>query len=173
MNDPIVNAGYKHPVRNINPEILDRLTLEDAKIYPLPGATGRRPTGAPDPRLSQLQGSQPDEVCFYEHVATIRYHDPNSPNKDTFFVAFRQTMDALLLEQQDPEKYPEWLMKDPVKRTELAVFIYMVTKHPKQVPVLRSHEDWLAHVADPMMFDTLAHFLLKQKVITQEMYGKI
>jgi hypothetical protein len=48
---------YKHPVRNINPEILSRLTLEDSKIYPLPApAVGRRPNGSPDPRLYSTSG---------------------------------------------------------------------------------------------------------------------
>lgn len=164
----------KPPIRNINREILSRLTLEDNKVYPLQGAVGVR-TGEIDARLSQLKPMTgvtiDDKIVYYEHVATIRYNEGG--NKDRFFVAFRQTMDALLLEQSDPEKYPEWMMKHPVKKTELSIYIYMVTRHPKQVPVLRSHEDWLAHIADPVLFDTLAHFLLSKNVITEEMYGRI
>lgn len=164
----------KPPIRNINREILSRLTLEDNKVRPLQGAVGHR-TGEIDARLSQLKPmtgiDQSDVVCFYEHVATIRYHDDSG--QDKFFVAFRQTMDALLLEQSDPEKYPEWMMKHPVKKTELSIYIYAVVRHWKQVPVLRTHEDWLAHIADPMMFDTVAHFLLSQNVISQEMYGRL
>jgi hypothetical protein len=175
MNDQPAKIGdFRHPVRNVNPEILSRLTIEDTQVRPLAGATGRRPSGAPDPRLTQLRpivgGASSDEVTFYEHVATVRYKDASG---DRFFVAFRQTMDALFLEQQDPEKYPEWLMKHPVKKTELSVYIYAVTRHWKEVPVLRSHEDWLAHIADPVIFDTLAYFLLSRGVISEDMYGRI
>jgi hypothetical protein len=161
-------------MRNVSQELLAHLHLEDNKIRPLPGGTGRRSGSEPDPRLSHLQGTSGDEVTFYEHLATIRYKgDGPSRSKDLFFVAFRQTMDALMLEQSDPGKYPEWLMKDPVKKTELKTYIYQVAKHPKQVQVMRSFEDWLEHIADPMVFDTLAYFLLHNKIISQEMYGSL
>jgi hypothetical protein len=168
--------GWKHPVKGVNQDILEKLELVDNKVRPLPGATGRRPGGI-DARLSNLKPMtgvvHSDEVTFYDHLATIRYRSPAGKDGDQFFVAFRQTMDALLLEQQDPEKYPEWLMKDPVKKTELKVYIYLATRLPKQVPVLRSHEDWLTHISDPTMFDTLAYFLLRNGIISEEMYGRI
>lgn len=161
-------------MRNVSQEILAHLHLEDNKVRPLPGGSGRRVTSTPDSRLGHLQGNIGDEVTFYEHVATVRFKDPGgNTRKDIFFVAFRQTMDALLLEQSDPEKYPEWLMKDPVKKTELRTYIYRMARHPKQVAVMHSFEDWLDHVADPMTFDTVAYFLLHNKIISEEMYGRI
>jgi hypothetical protein len=172
--------GFRHPVRPVNHEVLSRLTLEDATIRPLPGASGRRPQGEPDSRLSHLVQPQvglgealPDEVTFYEHLATVRYKNPLSSSDDQFFVAFRQTMDALLLEQSDKALYPEHVMKSDVKKTELKIYIYAVKCAPRQVPILRSHEDWLVHIADPVLFDTIAHFLLKNQIISEEMYGKL
>jgi hypothetical protein len=161
--------------RNVNQELLSRLTLEDNKTRPLPGGTGRRQSNQVDARLSKIAGTTPvsDSITFYEHLATIRYRDPGDSKKDKFFVAFRQTMDALLLEQQDPSLYPEYLMKDPVKKTELKTYIYQVTKHWKEVPILRSHEDWLSHIADVPTFDTIAYFLLKYGIISEEMFGSM
>jgi hypothetical protein len=160
-------------MRNVSQEILAHLHLEDNKVRPLPGGSGPRST-EPDPRLSHLQGILGDVVTFYEHLATIRYRDPSgNSRKDMFFVAFRQTMDALMLEQSDPEKYPEWLMKDAVKKTELRTYIYRVARHPKEVPAMNSFEDWLEHIENHMVFDTVAYFLLHNKVISEEMYGTI
>jgi hypothetical protein len=118
-------------------------------------------------------GPASEMVTFYEHIATIRWNSPAGRQHDKFFVAFRQTKDALMAEQQDPEKYPKWLMDDPVKNTELKIFIYLVTKHPKQVPNMSSFEDWLSHIGDPIMQDTLAYFLLRKGVISEQMYGRL
>lgn len=153
----------RDPVRPLNLEFLMGLELVTTKIYPLPGATGRRQDSTQaDPRLSGLQGQTlpGDEVTYYEHIATVR-HTPTN----TFFVAFRETMDAFLARQQDPAKYPEWLMKSPEKQAERTIHIYMATRHPKSVAILRSHEDWLSHVADVAVFDALSHFLHRHHVI--------
>lgn len=170
--------NYKHPVRNINNEILSRLSLEDNRIRPLPGGTGRRLSSQLDSRLPYLQpnvgltSSPGEEVCFYEHVATIRYRDPRGPMHDKFFVAFRQTMDALLAEQQNTNLYPEHVMKSDVKKTELKTYIYSVHTLPRKVKIMHNFEDWLVHVVDVPTFDTLAYFLLKSGIFTVEMYGR-
>jgi hypothetical protein len=167
----------KDPVRSVNEEMLFDLELLSDKIFPLPGATFDR-RGESDPRLSKLTPmsgvSSEGKVTFYEHVATIRHKATNR-----YFVAFRQTMDALFLEQNDSQLYPEWLMKSDVKKTELKVYVYTVREHngqpllPSKMPIIRTHEDWLAHIGVPWVFDTLVFFLLKNHIITEEMYGKM
>lgn len=159
----------RDPVRNINPEFLAGLTLESNKVYPLPGGFGPRMNNEIDPRLTHLQGTpKGDVVPYYEHIATVRHGNTNK-----FFIAFRETMDAFLARQQDPQKFPEWLMKDPRKQAERQIFIYMVYKHPKSVPVMNSFEDWLSHLADESIFDSIAYFLTKQGVFTEEMLKSI
>ena len=160
--------------RPVNEAILNQLTLVDDRIYPLPGATYPR-QGPRDPRLKQLASNDPhlsikdsDKICFYEHIATIR-----DESNRRMFVAFRETMDALLAQQQDPELFPEWLMKHPAKKTELSIYIYLVKKHPRDVPNMKSHEDWLEYIPDELLQDTLAFFLLQNDVISEAMYGKM
>jgi hypothetical protein len=160
--------------RPVNEEFLQGLMLIDQRIYPLQGAVYPR-QGLRDPRLKTIISNDPslnvkdsDTVCFYEHIATIKH----APTK-TYFVAFRETMDALLAQQSDPDLFPEWLMKHPAKKTELSVFIYRVKCHPTSIPNLKSHEDWLDYVSDPLIQDTLAFFLLNNEVINQEMYGAL
>lgn len=151
--------------QSVNNELLAQLELTSTKVYPLPGATLRRVTNDADPRLTHLQGTpQGDKVTFYEHVATIR-----DKKTGTFFVAFRETMDALLARQSDTQKFPEWLMKHPAKKTELRVFIHQVTKHPSD-PTVETHQDWLAEIGDESAFSTLAYFLLKAEIISEQMY---
>jgi hypothetical protein len=166
----------KDPVRNINNEFLAGLVLESNKIFPLPGAVFPR-VGDTDPRLPNLVAMSglhpPSEVAFYEHLATVR-HQPTG----RFFVAFRQTMDALFREQKDTAAYPEWLMKSGVKNTELKTYIYAVRELygkpliPSRMN-LKSHEDWLVHVTVEWVFDTLAYFMLKNNVISEEMFRTI
>jgi hypothetical protein len=155
---------YRDPVRNLNPEILASLEMVDTRVYPLPGGTGRRWTNEIDPRLSNLlkAGGTPrgDDVTFYEHIAAVR-----DKRTKTFYVAFRETVDAQLARERDPLKFPEWLMKSPEKQRERPIFIYVVMKHPKDLPILRSHEDWLAPIADVATFDAVWHFLAKNNVV--------
>lgn len=162
-------ASLKDPVRNVNQEFLAGLTLESNKVYPLPGGSGPRVNNVVDPRLTHLQGTpKGDTVCYYEHVATVRHVPTNK-----FFIAFRETGDALLARQQDPTKYPEWLMKDTRKQAERQIHIYMVYKHPAHVKVMNSLEDWLAHLADDSIFDSISYFLGKNGVYTGEMLKSI
>lgn len=149
----------------VDMEWMSGLELLDTKVYPLPGAVHRRVAG-PDPRLSHLSARNDDVVCFYEHIASLR-HKPSGE----VFVVFRQTMDALLLEQQDPVLYPEWLMKSRAKKAELSIYIYRMKHKPNHR--VRTHNDWLEHIPDSVRQNTLAYFLLGQKVISVEAYGSM
>jgi hypothetical protein len=157
---------FKDPVRALNAMLLHDLEMVSKKIYPLPGGTGRRWANEADPRLGNLQGLQGDQVCYYEHIASLR-----APKARMYFVAFRETMDALLVRSKDLEKFPEWLMKTPTKQKERMVYIYMVTKHPNEVAVMRSHEDWLTEIGKPDLFDALAYFLYKNQVFSWDEYS--
>lgn len=171
----MVNQAEKQPQRQINIEFLQGLELVSNKVYPLPGATFERPSDV-DPRLHLQVTLAPTKLTMLEHIATVRHIKTGK-----FFVSFRQTKDAQLMEQSDPIKYPEWLMKDPVKNTELKIYIYAVKELngkpivPSKLKHINSHEDWLHHIGEgpAWLFDTLAYFLLTRKVISQEMYGKI
>lgn len=164
-----MSTPLRDPVRTINAEFLAGLEMVSTKVFPLAGATGRRQDSTvTDSRLSGLAGQTPvgDTVTYYEHIASVRHQPTN-----TFFVAFRETMDAFLARQADPAKYPEWLIKSPEKQAERRVHIYMVKCHPDSVSILRSHEDWLSHVADPSIFDSLAFFLNRHQVIDDKVYA--
>jgi hypothetical protein len=163
--------------RKVNQEWLAGLEIVSNKVHPLPGAVGPR-AAALDTRLPGLgktlftpgqasvgpKGS--DLVCYYEHVATVRHKAT-----DQFFVAFRETMDALLARQKNPDKFPEWLMKNQVKKTELSIHIYRVKCKPYDT--MTSHEDWLEHVEDPWVFDTLAFYLLQSGMISEQMFRSL
>lgn len=169
---------YKDPVRQVNQEFLHGLEVLSNKEFPLPGA--RCQGGERDPRFSHLDPGTA-EMTLFNHVATVRHRQSG-----TMYVAFKKTMDALHLEQQDPTKYPVWLMDSSVKKTELDVFIHMVkdqySKSPSTVLGDRRITDvtaqtrvdrWLQEITLPWVFDTIAYFLLKNHIITEEMYGKI
>src|SRR5690242_11597149 len=102
----------KDPVRSINQEFLLGLEVMSTKIYPLPGGQCRG--GQIDPRHKHLPSGEAS-VNMFDHLATVRHRASNM-----WFVAFRQTMDALHFEQRDPTKYPSWLMDSDVKKTELS-----------------------------------------------------
>jgi len=171
--------NFRDPVRPVDMEIVERLELLDNHVYPLPGgAFPRRVVQAGiDPRLRHLglmvtgggivKPAELDWVVLYEHLATVRDRGTKK-----LYVAFRETMDALLLRQNDPVKFPEWLMKHPVKKTELRIFIYQVIRNPKLLPRLDSFNDWLEHVEDDRLHDAIAYFLLKKNVFTEEMFGR-
>lgn len=161
----MATTQFKDPVRSVNVEVLNRLEMVSDHVTPLPGGTGRRLSGAPDPRLTKLQDVKGDTVAYYEHIATVR-----DRKTAQFYVAFRETEDALFARSQDTEKYPEWLMKTPEKLNERMIFIYQVYRHPVDVPVLRSHEDWLTPITNPSVFDAIAYFLSKNHVISAEQY---
>jgi hypothetical protein len=166
-----VTTSTKQAFRPVNRAFLAGLEMVSTKIYPLPGGTGRRQGTGYDPRLTNLAGLTPvgENVTYYEHIATMRHKGP----PEQFFVAFRETMDAFLARQTDPQKFPEWLMKSPEKQSERNVHIYVMTRHPKNVPVLHSHEDWLAQITDVSIFDTLAQFLAHHSVIDDKVLRKM
>lgn len=170
--------AYKDPVRQVNQEFLHGLEVLSNKEFPLPGANCRG--GEHDPRFSHLAPGT-GEMILFNHLATIRHQSTGM-----IFVAFKKTMDALHLEQSDTSKYPKWLMESPVKKTELDTYIHSVKvpydKNPRAVRSDRSIIDataqtrvdkWLQEITIPWVFDTVAYFLLKNKIITQEMYGSI
>jgi hypothetical protein len=172
--DPNVNQPQ---VRSVDVELLKDLELVSSKVFPLPGATFNR-NNHTDSRV-HLQNAATgipitDKITLYEHIATVRH-----TKTDTFFVAFRQTMDCLLLEQQDLTKFPEWLMKSANKKTELSVHIYQVKVigglpvFPSKLSHMNSHEDWLKQIDDNKTFETVAHFLLKNNAISIDMFEKM
>ena len=171
-------AGFKDPVRNVNQEFLQGLEVLSNKEFALPGA--RCKGGDRDPRFSHLAPGT-GEMTLFTHLATVRH-----VRSGTVYVAFRKTLDALHLEQTDPVKYPAWLMDDKVKKTELSTYIHIVKspydRNPAQVLRDGSIMDttsqtrvdrWLQEITTPWIFDTVAYFLLKNKIITEEMYGSI
>jgi hypothetical protein len=166
---------FKDPVRNVDMEFTGGLEVLDQTIRPMPGSWVTR--RAVDPRLSHanamVSGGQsvgPKEVTeipLYESVALLR-HRPSQ----TQFIAFRETMDQLMREQKDPVKYPEWLIKHPVKKTELQIHIAEVTRKPAH----RDDRQWMKFLEETdkgnQLFDSICYFLLTKHIITQEMYGR-
>jgi hypothetical protein len=152
---------FRGPGKDINLEVLSSLELVETRIYPLPGGTGRRWTNEIDARLSKA-GLTPvgDVVTFYEHIATVR-----DKRTKTFYVSFRETVDAQLAREKDPTLYPEWLMKSKEKQRERLIHIYMVMKHPSTVPIIRSQDDWLATIPNDSVFDALWYFLSQNNVV--------
>lgn len=163
----MLTKDLKDPVRSINSELLERLEVVSTHVSPLQGGTGRRIGTVPDSRLTKLQGSIGEDVTYYEHIASIR-----DKKTGQFYVAFRETPDALFARSQDLEKYPEWLMKTKEKINECMIFIYKVYRHPSTVAVVRSHEDWLTQITEPSTFDTVVYFLSRNSVISLEQYQR-
>lgn len=155
---------FRDPVRPVNREFLDGLEIVSNKVFPLPGGVGRRLSSEVDPRLSNLAKLGPtpkgDEIVYYEHIAAVRHRPTN-----TFYVAFRETMDAFLARQQDMVKYPGWLIADARKQKERAIHIYKVDRQP--TALMTSHEQWLSQITDNSAFDAIAHLLAKNNVIDQ------
>jgi len=163
-------APLRDPVRPINAVILAGLTLESTKVFPLAGGTGRRQNSQADPRLSGLKAltAKGDEVTYYEHIATVR-----DKKNSHFYIAFRETMDAFLARQQDPTKFPEWLMKSPEKQAERKIYVYRVLREP--TAVMTSHEQWLEPIpdGDSAVFDAIAHLLHQHHVIDSAVYSTL
>lgn len=155
-------AHSKLKTKEISSEFVRNLELVSAKIFPLPGAKFDKGNYS-DSRIHTLPTLNDNKIVLYEHIATIR-HRPT----DKFFIAFRQTMDCLFVEQKDIAKYPEWLMKSQQKTTELRIHIYQVKERngrhmfPKDLINIQTHEDYLQPVIDGSIFESLAYFLLQQ-----------
>ena len=153
----------------VNLEFIHGLEVMENEVYPLQGATGVRQSR--DSRLATFVGAgvpQGNTVCYYEHMTTIR-HTPTS----TYYIVFRETKDAQLLQQADPLKYPKWLMDHPVKDDERTVYIHMAKPDaPARLKKgVSSIADWLDEIPNPLTFDSLAWFLLKSGLWTEKMYG--
>lgn len=153
----------------VNNEFMQGLVVEENQIYPLQGATGVRP--GRDPRLVTYVGanmSTSNMICYYEHMTTIS-HKPTG----TYYIIFRETKDAQLVQQADPVKYPKWLMNHPVKDDERSVFIHIAK--PNAVALLKKGVstigDWLDEITNPTTFNTLALFALNSGCMTEKMYG--
>lgn len=164
--------------RNVNQEYLQGLEVISNKEFALPGAKCRG--GSHDPRFTNLPSGTAEAVLF-NHLATVIHK-----GSEMVFVAFKKTMDALHMEQTDVNKYPAWLMDSDVKKTELDIYIHAMRPPFNANPqsVLRDKEImdvsaqtrvhiWLSEITTPWVFDTVAFYLLKNSIISQDMYGKI
>jgi hypothetical protein len=164
-----VSAALQFAMRNVNQGVLRGLDLSSTKVHALAGAVAER-RGEADARLTQLKpmtGVKPNSmICFYEHIATVFDRIAKQ-----YYVAFRETEDALLARSQDPTLYPEWLMKSLEKQAEAQIYIYRV----KQPPLLNmiSIEEWLEPIGSPSTFDTLAYFLVQNGVLKPEMFTQV
>lgn len=113
---------------------------------PLPGATVRR-VWAPDDRLVIRDAKDSDKVCFYHSIAAVRDRKTLA-----IYVVFQETLDALLAQQKDPEKYPKWLMEHPVKGTERRFFLSRAVKQPKMLVTAIGADvvpEWLGSFSSP------------------------
>jgi hypothetical protein len=154
-------------------EFVAGLEVLDKTIRPMPGSWIR--VQDVDPRLTKavpmLIGGQSvgpkavREISTCEHMATLR-----SKTRNVLYICFRETMDALYLRQQDLTKFPEWLMKDRVKRTELKIFVAEILRKPAG----RDDRGWLRFLDGPesdVVFESIVWYLLRKKILLEEMYG--
>jgi len=131
--------------RKVNLEWVANLELLEVNDppKPLPGATVRR-VWTPDDRLVIRDAKDSDRVCFYHSIAAVRDRKTLA-----IYVVFRETIDALLAQQKDPEKYPKWLMEHPVKGTERRFFLSRAVYNPKKMAATKGSDEmwfqeWLA-----------------------------
>ena len=108
------------PSKKVNLEWVADLELLEVNDppKPLPGATVRR-VWTPDARLNVQDAKDSDRITYYESIAAVRDRKTLA-----IYVVFRETLDALLAQQKDANKYPKWLMEHPVKQTERKIFLY-------------------------------------------------
>lgn len=165
-------GALKLPTKGVNLEWMGQLELLEARVYPLPGASVRRGSLGVDPRLVVRDAKSDDVITFLEHVASVR-HKPTMQ----IYVAARETMDALLVRQQDPVKFPAWLMKHQVKTTELHIHILRARCNPK--PLIASkgtseewYRQWLAEIEEDWMHQTLTYYLLHNNFVSESFYAK-
>jgi hypothetical protein len=166
---------FLDPVRNVDMEFVSRLEVLEREIHPLPGSFVRRE--GVDPRLAGLKvmmtaggavgPREGDQICLYESLAMIR-HTPTGH----VYLAFRETMDELMAQQTDPVKYPMWVMDSAGKRAERKILIARVLHRPTG----KDDREWLEFPPDTpagdRVFDSIAYFLLRRQVISEEMYGR-
>jgi hypothetical protein len=170
------------PIRTITSEMMGwiaGLDVLDVGAYPLPGGQERR-TFDPDPRFGlktmiaggvNLSPKNSDLVTYYEHVATIHH-----TREGVTFIAFKMTMDALFAMQKDPQRFPAWLMKSHIKKSELRVYFAVVSAPPR--PDMSSIYQWLVPVEDAFpgaetwMYDALAYFITRKGILKEEFFKK-
>lgn len=168
----------KEPIRNINSEYLLGLEVLSNKEFALPGARCRG--GATDARFTHL-ASGTAEATLFTHLVTVRHK-----SSGMLFVAFKKTLDALHLEQNDSSIYPKWLMDSDIKKTELDIYIHSILPPYNKNPSLVLHEPsimdvtgqtrihkWLQEITTPWVFDTVVYYLLQNNIITPAMYKKM
>jgi hypothetical protein len=167
-----MSDSIKLPSKGVNVEWMSQLELLEARIYPLPGASVKRSTLGVDERLIVRDPKDSDEITFLEHVASVR-HKPSM----RIFVAARETMDALMRRQRDPERFPRWLMQHPVKSTELHIHILEAVANPK--PFIASlgkseewYQRWLNEVREDWMHETVSYYLLHNRLVREGFYGR-
>lgn len=156
MTQPTVNKLdelIRH--RKIDHEFLSKLVIIDQAPYKnsaMPGAIVKNP--GPDPRLHfQSSIAKPnDELVLAERLATIGHKGDGRR-----FIIYRDTVDALMLESQDLQKYPKWLMDDPRKQNERSIRINEMVR----APIDKYDRGWLGDITETT-YDTLAYFLYLQ-----------
>lgn len=170
-----VTAEPRDPVRPVDMEFFCYLEVVEKQVRPMPGSYVRRK--GVDARLPHLKtlhtaagavGPQErDELALYESIGMVR-------NRKTghYYIAFRETMDLLLSRQSNLDKYPEWLMKHPVKRTELKIHVARVLGKPRD----KYDRTWIEFLdetpAGEKIFDTISLFLLKKNILQEEMFSR-
>jgi len=84
-------------------------------------------------------------------------------------------MDAILIQQQDPIKYPKWLHDSAVKQAERSVYIHMAKPNARRLLAagVSNHQEWLDEITNEKTYNSIALFLLKAGLFTEQMYGSI
>jgi hypothetical protein len=139
--------------RQIDQEFLSNLEITDDRKYPLPGAICKNPGDARINLVSTVAKAS-DELVLCEHLATIRHK-----SSSRVFIVYRDTVDALFMESQDPVKYPKWLMEDPRKQNERSIRINEMLRAPAD----KYDRSWLSDTLDDKTYDTLAYFVYLQR----------
>ncbi len=172
MNSPVESRTDQQLLGSrpsqVNAEFVASLELLENRVMPLPGATVPRPW-EPDSRVLLPLGSKSsDLITLYEHVATLRHR----PSKKIYVVA-RETIDCLYYQQQDPAKFPRWIMQLEEKKAELRIFFFSVrNENIVQFRALGNTEwwpQWLEDVSSDVLHDSLTHYLLHNRLIQKEM----
>lgn len=170
----MASPTFQLPTRGVNMQWVLELELLEARVYPLPGGSVRRQTLDVDSRLKVQDSKSTDVITFYEHVVSVR-HKPTGK----IYVAFRETMDALLARQADPEKFPRWLMVNSVKQTELHIHLLEAKANPTPIAKVKGlsevwFQQWLREIpsdeAGDSIHQSLSYFLISNKLVREEMF---
>jgi len=148
-------------------EFVSHLEIQDRAIYPLPGGVIKRGSSlVVDPRLKVADIKSTDTFVIYEHIATV-LHRPTKRQ----YVAFRETKPAQYIRQQDPVKYPVWLMESAGKDRERALYIHLVTTLPSTLRLgiepTTWVDRWLRDLDSRQEYESLAYFLINQGVVAE------